>query len=212
MNRSDAVDPTPFSVIEVGGSGNHAAPTLTASSVESIEALVESHGDFVWRSLRRLGVPDAATDDATQRVFEIACGKMATITKGRERAFLFGVVVNVAAHARRAIARRREVATDEAFDVVDEAPLPDAIVDRHRARALLDVILAGMPIEARTVFVMYEIEELTMTEIAEALAIPSGTVASRLRRGRELFDAGVSRIRAQLGATRGAPRATTRSE
>lgn len=59
-----------------------------------------------------------------------------------------------------------------------------------------------MPFELRVVFVLNEVEELTGPEIAELLDIPVGTVASRLRRARALFEEKVRRH--QLGSNRGA--------
>lgn len=170
----------------------HAEPTLTSGD---LRRLVVDHADFVWRTVRRLGVPEAMADDATQQVFVIVQAKVHAIVAGRERAFLFGVAMSVAAHARRTVARRREVDADQAPDVADEAPLPDEALDQRRARALLDLVLDAMEIDLRTVFVMVELEELTMAEIAEVLSLPAGTVASRLRRARDEFRKQAQRIR-----------------
>ena len=71
--------------------------------------------------------------------------------------------------------------------VVANAPGADEQLDAARTRAVLDGLLAQMPIELRTVFVLYEIEEMTMAEMATMLELPPGTVASRLRRSRERF-------------------------
>jgi RNA polymerase sigma-70 factor, ECF subfamily len=169
-----------------------------ALAAADLPALVCGHADFVWRSLRRLGVPEPHVDDATQQVFLVAQQKIDRIERGRERAFLFGVAMNVAAHARRAAARRREVSEDAALDLTDPAPLPDAQLDEQRARVLLDEVLDGMEIDLRTVFVMFELEEMSMPEIADVLAIPPGTVASRLRRAREEFHKLAQRVRARV--------------
>lgn len=162
-----------------------------------LASLVADQADFIWRTVRRLGVPEAMADDATQQVFVIVQSRIESIIVGRERAFLFGVALNVAAHARRTIARRREVGEDAAPDVADHAPLPDEALDQHRARALLDEVLDGMDIDLRTVLVMVELEELTMAEVADLLAIPPGTIASRLRRAREEFQKSAQRVRAR---------------
>lgn len=61
---------------------------------------------------------------------------------------------------------------------------------------MLRRVLDALPVELRIVFVLYEIEEFTVPQIAETLGIPSGTVASRLRRGREQFRAIVRRMHA----------------
>lgn len=161
---------------------------------ERLTAMFTAHADVVWRALRRLGVPSAGIDDATQEVFVVAQRRLAAIEAGKERAFLLGTAVRVAADARRGLGRRRAHVTDDAApDAADPAPTADELIDRKRARALLDDIIAELPDDARAVFVLYELENLTMAEIATALALPPGTVASRLRRARECFEAAIAR-------------------
>src|SRR5207253_2750509 len=96
---------------------------------------------------------------------------------------------------RRLAARHPEAPLD-GVDVIDGAPGPEEFADRVRLRALLDQILDEMPLEARSAFVLFELEELTIPEIASLLELPVGTVASRLRRARELFHAAALRVRA----------------
>ena len=75
-----------------------------------------------------------------------------------------------------------------AIDAAQEpAPALDVLVDRKRARERLEVILDSMDKMHRTVFVLHELEGLSAREIAERAGVPPGTVASRLRRGREIF-------------------------
>jgi len=156
--------------------------------------MVDQHGDFVWRSLRRLGVPQSDVDDATQQVYIVAAGKLASIEPGRERAFLFATALRVASHARRGLGRRREVPSEAVAEQRDETPGPDELTDRRRGRALLDEALAEMPLDLRAVLVLFELEEMSLTEIASALDLPRGTVASRLRRARGDFTTRANQI------------------
>jgi RNA polymerase sigma-70 factor (ECF subfamily) len=153
--------------------------------------LVDRYFDAVWCALRRLGVPAAELDDCSQQVFVVASRKLMSIERGRERAFLLGTAVRVASHARRAQRRRREISIpdDEQAETprYDDGPSPDEIVEQKRQRVLLDEVLLAMPEDLRTVFVLFELEELSTQEIATLIGLPSGTVASRLRRGREMF-------------------------
>jgi len=110
---------------------------------QRLSALFHQHYDFVWRSVRRLGVPPDAVDDAAQEVFVVASRRLAAIEVGKERAFLFGTALRVASDARRSRARRR-LSGDEA-DPVDGSPRIDELVDQKRARALLDEIVASLP-------------------------------------------------------------------
>lgn len=170
------------------------------SAAERVRRVVGEHHDFVWRSLRRLGVPEPAADDAAQQVFCVFARRMESVVPEKEKTFLFGVVLRVAQHVRRSRARRREVQDDEAIAAREsEQAGPDELLDERRARALLDALLAKMPLELRIVFVLYELEEMTMAEIAHVLELPSGTVASRLRRARELFEDMAAARRAERG-------------
>lgn len=186
-----------------------AAPERSPLDKTDVSRLVADNADFVWRSVRRLGVPESLADDATQQVFVVLMSKVETILPGRERAFLFGVAMNVASHVRRSLARRREVAESASFEVVDASPLPDAALDRRRARALLDLVLDELELDLRTIFVMAELEEMSMADIADVLQLPAGTAASRLRRAREEFKKSAQRIRARNEHPRGPRRAAS---
>jgi RNA polymerase sigma-70 factor, ECF subfamily len=163
-----------------------------------MRALVEAHFDFIWRLLRRLGVPAPAADDAAQQVFLVAASKIGPVVPERERSFLFAVAMRVAAAERRYRKRHPDGSQGATLaELEDESPGPEELVDRARARALMEQILDRLPLELRVVFVLYELEEMTTPEIAELLRIPAGTAASRLRRGRAAFEQGVERLRAR---------------
>ncbi len=162
-----------------------------------VRALVANHYDFIWRSLRRVGLNDADADDAAQEVFVVAARKLEQIAAGKARSFLFGTALRVASTHRRADARRRERPAAEMGEHGDDAPGPEQIVERRRARALLDQVLDEIEMDSRTVFVLFELEELPTSEIAELLGVPVGTVASRLRRAREAFQAAIKRLHAR---------------
>jgi RNA polymerase sigma-70 factor (ECF subfamily) len=161
--------------------------------------LVDAHFSFIWRSLRGLGVPAHSVDDAAQHVFWIASQKLDTVAVGSERAFLFGTARRVAANAHRCRARNREELDEETLDaLVDENPNAEELVQMQEQRALLDRVLASMPEDLRTVFVLFVLEGLTTPEISELLGVASGTVASRLRRAREAFHTISKRLQAQV--------------
>src|SRR5688572_19191867 len=73
-----------------------------------LRELVSGHFEFVWRSVKRLGVAPGDADDAAQQVFLVASDRLADIAPGRERAFLFGTALKIAARHRRTAERRRE--------------------------------------------------------------------------------------------------------
>lgn len=81
--------------------GTAAMKAENAARKARLATLIEEHGRFLWRSLRRLGVPDRSLDDAVQQVFLVVALRLDEITPGAEKAFLFRSAVNVAAHVRR---------------------------------------------------------------------------------------------------------------
>jgi RNA polymerase sigma-70 factor (ECF subfamily) len=164
-----------------------------------VTRMVQAHHDFIWRLLRRLGVPSADADDATQRVFMIAARRVADITLGSERSFLFGTALRVAPEMLRAARSSPGSLDDEAHERRDSSPDPEALVAQRRARAVLQELLLAMPLELRTVLVLFELEQMTKTEVAELLDLPVGTAVSRLRRAREEFRALLKRRNARLG-------------
>jgi RNA polymerase sigma-70 factor, ECF subfamily len=161
-----------------------------------VHELVNEYMDFVWRSLRRLGVADADCDDGCQRVWVVLAQKLESIEPTKVRSFIFSIVVRVASEMRRNYRRHQHVEFDE-LCVEPGRPDAEGLVEQQRVRQLLDQILAGLSWDLRTVFVMYEIEGMSSPEIAEVLGISRGTVASRLRLGREAFQRSLQRHRAR---------------
>ena len=159
-----------------------------------LRALVDTHVDFVARVLRNSGTPQAEIDDEVQRTFIVAARRLDDIRLGAEKSFLFRIAYNLAAHARRTAARRREVGSDQVPEQVERYATPEALTDQKRMRELLDRVLDQMEEPLRATFVLHEFEEMSTAEIAEALGIPRGTVASRLRRARSEFRERVAAI------------------
>lgn len=157
-------------------------------------ALVTEFGDFVWRSLRRLGIAEAECDDGCQRVWLVVTQKLAQIEPGKERSYLFSVAMRVASGMRRTRKLGQEV-LDEQLTVDSVGKSPEELCAERRARELLDQILARMSWELRTVFVMFELEGFSSPEIAESLGLSRGTIASRLRLARVAFEQSLERLR-----------------
>jgi len=172
-------------------------PAATAREREArLRGLVDDHIDFVARVLRNAGTPPAEIDDDIQRTFIATARRLDDVRPGAEKSFILRIALNVAAHARRTLARRREVTADPALEIPDGGATPEQLADRKQLRQMLDRILTSFHPDLRTVFALYEIEEMSMVEIAAALGIPQGTVASRLRRARAEFRQQVKALRA----------------
>jgi RNA polymerase sigma-70 factor (ECF subfamily) len=169
-----------------------AAERADAESV--LKELVADHFDFVWRSVRRVGFCPADADDVTQEAFMVASRRLGDLLPGRERAFLLSTAMRVAYALRRGA--RREQARRELAPPIsgNPFPAPDQVAESSSARERLDLVLGELELELRTVFVLFELEELSVAEIADLVGLRPGTVASRLRRAREAFRAAVERM------------------
>ena len=173
-------------------------PALPMSEHESdrntrLSELVRERYAFVWRNLRRLGVPHGEVDDAAQEVFLTADRRLDEIPVGTEAGFLFRACEFVALRVRRSHARRREVSEEELTESADTRLNPEQRAVQSEAREALQRILDTMPDEYRSVFVLFEMEQLTTAEVAATLALPEGTVSSRIFRARRFFERAVQR-------------------
>ena len=180
-------------------SGTRLTTPATPQDNARVAELLRMHFRDVWRIVRRFGVPENSADDAAQEVFIIASRRLADITPGSERPFLFSSAVRVAANVRRSLGARRECAEDDSLpEGVDPRPNAEALLDQKRLRQMLDRVLDELSDDLRVSFVLYELEGMSSPEIAELLNIPVGTVASRLRRGREAFEISAAKLKARL--------------
>jgi RNA polymerase sigma-70 factor (ECF subfamily) len=152
-----------------------------------VRAIFNEHADFVWRVLARAGVRDADLQDASQEVFIIVANKLGQLDENTKvTTWLHGIAVRVAANQRRKLQRKREDLTSNAGVSLetDERDGPEHAALRARARVLLAELLDALPDEQRTVFELFELEEMTCQAIADTLGIPLGTVYTRLRTAR----------------------------
>ena len=119
-----------------------------------LRGMVDRYVDFVARVLRNAGTPDAEIDDEVQRTFITAARRLDDVRPGAEKGFLFKIALNLAAHARRTLARRREVLAEEAPERNETFPTPEQLTDQKRMRQMLDGVLDRMDESLRVVFVL----------------------------------------------------------
>jgi RNA polymerase sigma-70 factor (ECF subfamily) len=167
------------------------APRRSREEEQRIASALALHFETVWRSLRRFGIGEGQADDAAQRVFLVFADRLSTVEVGRERPYLIGIAVRVAANLRRQQLRSREEPSSDLDEAPSSARDPETLLVERQRRQRLDQALGALPEPQRDIFVLYEIEGFSIPEIAGALEIPLGTAASRLRRAREAFAAWV---------------------
>ena len=148
----------------------------------------------VWRTVRRLGVVDSAVDDVVQEVFVTVYRRLDQF-EGRcaVKTWVFGILMRVVNNYRRS-RRRKGAAHATTSAVVDPEILVDSGADpmeqvsRSEAGRILHEILEELDDDKSSVFVLAELEGLSVPEIAEATNLNVNTVYSRLRAARKEFD------------------------
>jgi RNA polymerase sigma-70 factor (ECF subfamily) len=182
------------SVIELALENALGPSRANMNAAERLTRMFQAHVAFVARSLRRLGVAQAELEDATQEVFVVASRKLEQIDASTEKAFLFGTAMRIASNARRSRKRNIMSPADDLDARPNALPSADEMLERRRQRAVLDGVLDTLDDDVRAVFVLRELEGMTVPEVAALLEIPQGTVASRSRRGHAQFDEAVARL------------------
>ena len=170
------------------------AETITSKRQARLRSLVDDHHRLVVRTLRKGGVPRDELDDEVQRTFIIVSNRLDDVRQGSERSFLCQVARHRAFHSRRSHARRREFPSETLPEPSEPRGTPEDMAERRQMRALLDAAVESLGEALRSVFLLYELEEMDMPEIAAALGLPRGTVASRLRRAREQLRSNLAAI------------------
>jgi RNA polymerase sigma-70 factor (ECF subfamily) len=153
------------------------------------------HAPFVWRLLRRIGVGSVDADDLCQEVFLVLHRRFAEIDTSRPlRPWVYGVAIRLASEHRRKL--RFAEGARESVDVGAPALQHDEL-ERRQLRELLHEAIARLDETKRAIFVLHELEELSMTEIAEALSCPAQTAYSRLHAARKEVRAFFARLEAR---------------
>ncbi|MBX3219569.1 MAG: sigma-70 family RNA polymerase sigma factor [Labilithrix sp.] len=154
------------------------------STLTSFDEVYDRHVVFVWRTLRALGVPDAAIEDAVQDVFVVVHRRLPEFeSRARLTSWLFGIARRVAKN-HRFKRRPSEELADVEEHVRDERPTPYETAVQTEAVALLERLLDRLDDNQRICFVLMDIEQLTAEEVASLLEINVNTVYSRRRLAR----------------------------
>lgn len=145
------------------------------------EDLYARHFEFVWRSLRLLGVEEAALPDVSQDVFSTVARQLATF-QGRSslRTWVFGIAQHTASNHRRQRGRKQDPLQPLAETLVANEPSPHAQAEGREAADLIVRFCAELEESRRAVFVLGLLEGVPAPEIAALLELPLNTVYSRL--------------------------------
>lgn len=164
----------------------------------SFDRVYDDHFDYIWRVARRLGVDDAAVLDAVQDVFLVVHRRLGDF-EGRSsvKTWLYSIALHVVRDYRRREHRKGGLAPlpEDLAAPVQEGPHERA--ETSEAVELLHTLLDDLDDDKREAFVMVELEQLTVPEVAATLECNPNTVYSRLRAARAQFDKALGRHRAR---------------
>ncbi len=173
------------------------------AATPDFERVFAEHSAFAWRVLARSGVREGDVEDVCQEVFLVVHSGLAGF-EGRSslKTWIYGICRRVAANYRNRASHRRELVSESPTEVA-RGDASDTTGDafealaRKQSLSLLDELLAQLSDEQREVFVLYEVEQLTMREIAAALQCSQNTAFARLYAARREIAAGLKRVRAR---------------
>ncbi len=172
-------------------------PVPLPSAVTNVQDLVTEHGAFVWRTLRRMGIGASDVEDVAQEVFLVVHRRIADYdARSGIRPWLYGICAKKASEHRRRAWFRRERPVESVPDASTPPEQPEAM-RRREALAQLEAILAELDPKKRDVFVLFELEELSLAEVAAAVGCPLQTAFSRLQSARAAVQAAIARLHAR---------------
>ncbi len=153
------------------------------------EVVYSQHFDFVWRNLRRLGVPESCLRDATQEVFLVVHRRLAEFTpRGTMRSWLYSILRRVAMAQKRQYRSQCPVEADLTDSSADEfAPSPESDAIRGQSMRLLLELLNGLDDDKRDALVSVDLEGMSVPEACIALEVNPNTLYSRLHAARRLM-------------------------
>jgi RNA polymerase sigma-70 factor (ECF subfamily) len=166
---------------------------VPAPAHPEFRALFEQQVDFVWRVLRRYGVPERDLEDACQEVFLIVHRKLPEFEQRSSlRTWIYAIASRVAQVSRRKAYFRRELLEPDARELSADATQEDA-ASETRTLGMVERALRELDAEKREAFVLYELEGMNVAEVAQATGVPENTALYRLHRAREELAAKLKR-------------------
>ncbi len=174
---------------------------IPAVSVPSFPRIYKLYFGFVWSCTRRLGVSEAELDDVVQEIFIVIHGRLHTLEQPESlRSWIYGIVrrtVSTYHRAKRAKLAASLTHITEPVVQYPQQPSPQELAEQSDQVRLLWSLLEKLDPPKREVFVLAELDEMTVPEIASAIEVPLNTVYSRLRAARQELEDALARHHAQ---------------
>ncbi len=183
-----------------GNAAQHPSEESRGAIHAGFEAVYESMVDYVWNVVCRMGVPQADAEDVVQEVFVTVYRRLGEFEgRAQLKTWVFRIAVHLVQHYFRTQARkpgdRASAKGTEIHGLVDQWENgPANQVERRERYDALDGVLGQLDESKRLVFVLAEVEQLTLVEIGEVVGANPNTVATRLRAARQAFEKALARF------------------
>jgi RNA polymerase sigma-70 factor (ECF subfamily) len=181
------------------------ARRMAQNDEAALVTLMRRHNGALFRIARAILKDGADAEDVLQESYLQAYRHIADFRgEAKLSTWLTRIVVNQALARRRGRHRSRTVVpfsnlqadehvTSEPVGPDDSAESPEHSTSRAEVRSLLERAIESLPVAFRTVFILREVDELSVAETAECLSITAATVRSRLFRARGLLRESLAR-------------------
>jgi RNA polymerase sigma-70 factor (ECF subfamily) len=160
----------------------------------AFESLMRQHNGRLFRVARAILKDDAEAEDALQDAYLDAFRHISAFRgESQLSTWLVRIVANQALMRLRRQRRQGTVVPFTHDTAEDTRESPTAATLRAETRQILERRIDELPVAFRTVFILREVEEMSVEQTADALGIPAATVRSRLFRARALLRAALAR-------------------
>ena len=174
---------TPSSIEELA-----LARRCAAGDLATVRLVTAANNQLLFRAAWSILKDRSEAEDAVQSTYLRAFSSV-HLFEGRSAlsTWLTGIAVNEALARLRVSKQRRRSLEAEGVALIEDfrsVEAPDESLAREQLRGIMERAIAALPDEFRTVFVLRDVEDLSVEETSDALGIPAATVKSRLFRAR----------------------------
>lgn len=160
----------------------HEKKKADISAAPKFDDVYQEHFSFAWRSLRGLGVPSEAVEDAAQEVFIIVYRKLDMLTDPAGiKGWIFSISRRVASDYRRSKKRKGIAVEYNDSTTKDENSTPQVTAENRQMLEQVESFLSGLKDENRSIFVLSEVEQLPVSQISQMMDMNLNTIYSRLK-------------------------------
>lgn len=184
---------------EARGATSGSSAIARGATLPEFKRVYDEHVAFMYRAARHLGVAPSAIEDVLQEVFIVVHRRLGEF-EGRStmKTWMYGILLHVVRNHRRSLRRRGVEAAPATLDLAaTSAAGPHESAETAEAMRTLEALLGELDDARREVFVLAELEQLTVPEIAELVGDKPNTIYGRLRNARQQFETALRRHHAK---------------